>query len=431
MINAVDVFLWGTKIGSLYQKNDRLPISFEYDKDFISSGIQPSPFMMPLSGKIYSFPGLPEESFHGAPGMIADSLPDAFGNAVIDKWLVTRGRKPDSFTTLERLCYTGKRGMGALEYVPSTGPDPTKDNIDITEMSELASEILSSRESAISSEKEMHLSQMLEVGSSAGGARAKALIAWNETTGEVKSGQIDAGEGFKYWLIKFDGVKKNGDHGIADPKQYTLIEYAYYKIACDLGINMTECRIYQKDGLKHFITERFDRLNNDKIHMQSFGALSHIDYNNPGLSGYELLADYASRLEIGQAGREQLFKRMTFNIIGMNCDDHVKNFSFLMDKSGNWTLSPAYDLTFAYAPGSRWLSGHQMTVAGKTNKITEEDLISCGKEMGLGVKFCNRIVSETKESFSKWLQYADNAGLSEERALEVYKGIKEAGEGRF
>ena len=427
MIRSVEVFLWGRRIGILHQAAPDVPVYFEYDRSFVNSGIEVAPFMMPLSSRLYSFQELPENSFHGVPGMIADSLPDRFGNAVIDHWLSGQGRAPESFTALDRLCYTGKRGMGALEYVPATGPDFSGNRIDISEMAKFAAEILSERETKSINEHNAHLAELLEIGSSAGGARAKAIIAWNEVTGEIRSGQIQAGDGFRYWLLKFGDISGNGDHGVKDEKQYTQIEYAYYKMAKDLDISMQECRLYEKDGVKHFLTERFDRIDNRKVHMQTLAALIHSDFNMPGSCSYEMYAEYAKRLNISLDGIKQIYRRMVFAVIGMNCDDHVKNFSFLMDKNGRWTLSPAYDITYAYKPGNKWIAGHQMTIAGKRNGITEQELLSCGKSMELSREFCKSVIAHTKEVVSDWMSYAQQCDITEERALSVANGIDLSG----
>ena len=285
MIDTAEVYLWGTRIGYIHQSEGDIAANFEYDKEFQNSGIEVSPFKMPNSRRIYTFPELAgSDAFRGMPGLVADSLPDKFGNSVIDNWLLSQGRDPGSFTAIERLCYTGKRGMGALEYVPATyNGMQAGETIDVTEMTKLASEILIHKTKMTFDEKEANMARLVEIGSSAGGARAKAVIAWNEMTGEIKSGQVNAGEGFDYWLIKFDGVAGNGDHNMIDKKQYSLIEYAYYLMTRDLDINMSECRIYRKDGLNHFITKRYDRANGQKLHTQTLAALCHFDYNIPGL----------------------------------------------------------------------------------------------------------------------------------------------------
>ncbi len=427
MIDACEVYMWGTRIGVIYQDAPLSAGRFEYDKDFQGSGIELSPFMMPLSNRIYSFPELVRlDAFHGLPGLFADSLPDKFGNAVIDKWLAGQGRQSGSFTAIERLCYTGKRGMGALEYIPSTSPDFANDEIDVTEMTALASEVLSGKENKTLSDKAASVAQLLEIGSSAGGARAKAIIAWNESTGEIRSGQTDAGDSFEHWLIKFDGVTGNGDHALTDKKQYTLIEYAYYLMARDLGIDMWECRIYEKDGLNHFMTKRFDRENGRKVHMQTLAALGHFDYNTPNVCSYETYVDFAKRLGIGKSGIEQIFLRTVFAVKGGNCDDHVKNFSFLMNRKGEWRLSPAYDITFAYNPDNKWISRHQMSINGKTSGITDDNLMSFGKTIGLSAEFCRKIIARTDDVVSMWLEYAAKCGINEERAAEIQRGIIES-----
>jgi serine/threonine-protein kinase HipA len=423
MINTVEVFLWGTKIGTLYQPENTLHVRFEYDPAFLNSHIEVAPFMMPLSEKIYAFPELPIETFQGLPGMIADSLPDRFGNEVVNQWLAKQGRKAETVTALERLCYSGKRSMGALEYAPQTGPLSSNISIDVTRMTELAESILSKKQSAIETASDATIAQIMEIGSSAGGARAKAVIAWNENTDEIRSGQIDAGEGFRYWIMKFGGLDNNGDHGVIDKKQYTQVEYAYYLMAKDCGIDMTECRLYQKDGLTHFITERFDRQNGKKVHMQSLGALTHSDFNNPGAFSYEAYALFARRLGIGKDGMEQIFIRAVFNMAAKNCDDHVKNFSFLMDRKGNWTLSPAYDLTYAYNPGNRWLSKHQMTLNGKMTDVNDVDLLQFGKEIGVSATFGKKAINRVKTVLADWPRYAEKAGVGEERMREIQKNL--------
>ena len=420
MIKSVDVFLWGTHIGTLYQDSMDVTANFEYDSSFISSGIEVAPIKMPLSDKVYSFPELSRTiSFHGLPGLVADSLPDRFGNSVINRWLFSTGHTPDEFSALDRLCYTGKRGMGALEYVPSNGPDNINDELDVNEMVSFASDILSNKNSSVFSGGNVTKAQLIDIGSSAGGARAKAVIAWNPKTGSVRSGQIEAGKGYDYWIIKFDGVDNNGDHEEIDSKQYTLIEYSYYLMAKDLDITMNECKLLEKDGLYHFMTKRFDRVNGDKVHMQTLAALGHYDYNTPCECSYEAYAMFARKLGIGMSGVEQIYRRMVFSDIGKNYDDHVKNFSFLMDRKGKWVLSPAYDISFSYSPGNRWISRHQMTINNKSTNITDEDLIQCGLNMGLNKRKCREIIENTRKVVSKWKQYAEKCKIKENRAEEI------------
>ena len=376
--------------------------------------------MMPLSGKLYRFPELSRlDSFHGLPGLLADSLPDKFGNAVINEWLQRHGRNPESFTAIERLCYTGKRGMGALEFIPSTGPVAGVNEIDVNEMAEFASEILSGKKSAKLSDRELSLAKLMEIGSSAGGARAKAVIAWNQQTGEIHSGQTEPGEGFKQWLIKFDGVDGNGDRGVKDSRQYTRIEYAYYLMATTAGIQMQECRLLKKDDRYHFMTLRYDRKEGDKKHVQTLAALNHFDYNQPRICSYEQYASIATRLNPSLQELKQLYKRAVFNCIAINCDDHVKNFSFMMDRKGNWKMTPAYDITFAYKPNHQWIGSHQMTLNGKSSEIEVKDLLEFGHNIGLSESFCKTSIDEIANVIEKWMSFAAQCEISEERAMEI------------
>lgn len=429
MINAAEIFLWGTKIGTIWKPDGELCANFEYDGAFLRSGIEVSPFMMPLSEKIYRFPELSRvSSFHGLPGLLADSLPDKFGNAVINAWLQRNGRNPESFTAIERLCYTGKRGMGALEFIPSTGPVSNGDEIDVNEMAEFASEILSGRENARLTDRELCLARMIEIGSSAGGARAKAVVAWNPGTGEIRSGQIELGRDFQQWLIKFDGVDGNGDRGITDNRQHTRIEYAYYLMATAAGIRMQECRLLEKDGRSHFMTLRYDRQDGEKIHTQTLAALGHFDYDQPGSCSYEQYAELAKKLNSGSQEIKQLFRRTVFNCIAMNCDDHVKNFSFMMDRRGKWKMTPAYDITFAYKPNHRWLGSHQMSLDGKSAGISRNDLMKFGRNLGLSKTFCEDSVEEIMGVVNQWMSYAERCGIVEERAQEIENILRNQGE---
>lgn len=424
-INTAEVWLWGSRIGYLYQLEGSRLVQFEYDREFLNSGIEISPIMLPLSENVYAFDDLVDvPAFKGMAGVFADSLPDRFGNKIIDAWLAEQGREKDSFTAIERLCYTGSRGMGALEYRPSTGSVSVKENLDVTEMVKLASSVLSDKQDAILSDKKASIAQLIEIGSSAGGARAKAVIALNERTGEIRSGQLLSSSDFDYWLLKFDGVDKNGDHNIHDSRQYTNIEYAYYLMAKDAEINMNECRLLQKDGLCHFMTKRFDRENGKKLHMITLAGLAHLDYNTPCSCSYEMYVKYAKRIGVSQSEIEEIYRRMIFAVEGVNCDDHVKNFSFLMNKKGEWRISPAYDITFAYHPDNKWISRHQMTINGKASEITDEDMIACGVKMGLTVSFCREVIKSAREVVSNWMKYAEKASISESRAIDIALAIE-------
>lgn len=431
MNRSAEVYLWGTRIGIIYLRNGNSFLSFEYDKDFVrnvsGTGIELSPIMMPISGRIYEFPEL-GDSFRGAPGLIADSLPDRFGNAVIRNWLASIGKSESEFNVIDRLCYTGSRGMGALEYVPANGPESNEAaSVDVSEMVKFASEVLNNRsEIRLNTQDNVTYSQLLKLGTSAGGARAKAIVAWNESTGEVRSGQINAGDGFGYWIIKFDGVGKNGDHGLEDEPEYTLIEYAYYLMAQKAGIDMMECKIFFENGRNHFMTKRFDRVNGDKLHVQTLSALAHIDYNIPGLCGYEAASSYLRQIGIIQSGIEEFFRRMVFNVLAVNQDDHVKNISAVMDRRGNWKLSPAYDLTFSYNLSNVWLKAHQMTVNGKSRDITKADISECGKRMGISTRKINSIISEVSGAVDCFDDIAKEVGVRKETIKTISSVMEKA-----
>lgn len=422
-MDVAEVYLWGTRIGAVAQDGiDDIP-KFNYDKEFLRSGIEVSPIVMPASERIYAFPALSRQTFYGLPGLLADSLPDKYGTKLIERYLAERGRSIQSLTAVERLLYTGKRGMGALEFFPQKNYGVAEDApVDINAMVELASAILTNRENIHICIQDNAMEQIINVGTSAGGARAKAVIAWNRQTGDIRSGQIDAGKGYEYWLIKFDGVKNNKDKGDKEDGQaYTRIEYAYYLMAREAGIIMSDCRLYQESGRYHFMTRRFDRDEaGEKIHMQTLGALAHYDYNMPGVYSYEQAAHIIERLGIGQKAVEQFFRRIVFNIITRNQDDHVKNISFLMSRTGQWHLAPAYDITYASDMGNYWLAKHQMSMNGKTENFESEDFYACGKAMNLSKARIKKICEEVKASTLLWEQCAREAFL-EERDMEEVK----------
>lgn len=420
MSTVAEVRLWGRTIGAVALVDGSETASFEYDKSFVQSGIQVAPLMMPLSRRVYYFDALAQQTFHGLPGMLSDSLPDKFGNALIDAWLSVQGRSPASFNAVERLCYTGSRGMGALEYAPAIGPKTRKNSrIQIDRLVKLASEILSHRNnlnvSFAEKSKEDALKGILNVGTSAGGARAKAVIAWNPVTNEVRSGQVKADPGFEYWLLKFDGVSGNKDKELEDPKGYGAVEYAYYLMATDAGISMSKCRILEENGRRHFMTQRFDRLPaGERIHMQSLGAIAHFDYNMAGAYSYEQALLVIRQLGLTMAVTEEMFRRMVFNIIARNQDDHVKNIAFLMDKSGAWTLAPAFDVTYSYQPSGVWTSSHQMLMNGKRDNFELDDFRACAKTASMKRGRAEFIVKEVLNVVKKWPEYAEKAGVSDD-----------------
>ena len=426
-MTLAEVKLWGKTIGAVSWEEETHLANFEYDPEFRESGIEVAPLTMPLSDQIFTFPALPRETFHGLPGLLADSLPDDFGNALINAWLAKEGREPGSFNPVERLCYTGDRGMGALEYAPSEGPSGTKtDRIDVGALVELASEILTKRNNLQGSfapvDREDSLQDILRVGTSAGGARAKAIIAWNPETNEVRSGQIKAGSGFSYWLLKFDGVSGNKDKELEDPAGYGLIEYVYYKMALASGIEMKECRLLKENGRSHFMTRRFDRSDRgQKIHMQSFCAMEHFDFKKAGVYSYEQVLRTIRKLEMPMDSIEEQFRRMTFNIIGRNQDDHVKNIAFLMDRTGKWSLSPAFDMTYSYNPSCEWTSNHQMSLNGKRDKFDAEDFKTCAKNASMKRGRAEEILKEVQDAILKWKSFAKEAGVPNDIATSIAK----------
>lgn len=382
---------------------------------------------MPLQLEPYTFPALSHDTFRGLPGLLADSLPDRYGNALIDVWLARQGRTPESFNAIERLCYIGRRGMGALEFAPSRGPQETRSKeIEIDALVKLASEVLTNRESLAGSftdtTREDALRDILSVGTSAGGARAKAVIAWNPHTNAVRSGQVDAGPGYQYWLLKLDGVSGNKDKELEDPQGYGAIELAYYTMACAGGIVMSECRLLEESGRRHFMTRRFDReADGGKRHMQSLGALAHYDFNQAGAHSYEQALQVIRRLGLPMAAVEQQFRRMAFNIVARNQDDHVKNIAFLMDRDGSWQLAPAFDVTYAYQPSGRWTNQHQMSLNGSRDDFTIEDFRQCARAVSMKRGRAEAILLEISEAVSDWPSFASEAKVNEEQATQIQR----------
>ena len=371
---------------------------------------------MPLAAPIYSFPALPRETFHGLPGLLADSLPDRFGNALIDAWLAGRGRSPGDFNSVERLCYVGVRGMGALEFAPATGPSYGPSAVDVAALVALASEILTSRAALTGSFKaprrQLALQSLLRVGTSVGGARAKAIIAWNPTTDEVRSGQTTAGDGFSHWLLKFDGVAGNRDRELEDPQGYGLVEYAYHLMARTAGITMSACRILHEGGRHHFMTRRFDRTAaGGKLHLQSLGAMAHYDFNQAGAHSYEQALRVIEQLELGKEVVEEQFRRMAFNIVARNQDDHVKNIAFLMDRSGRWSLAPAFDVTYSYNPSGRWTGAHQMSLHGKREGFVADDFVASARNVAMKRGRATGILGQVRDAVLRWPEFAAQAGV--------------------
>lgn len=422
----VEVKLWGTTIGALSQENDNFA-SFEYNPDFVRSGIEPAPITMPVrAGVIYRFPNLSPATFHNLSGLFVDSIPDKFGNKIIDQWLTQNGREPGSFSALERLCYTGSRGMGALEFYPAIHSNIIESEpLEIERLRALAANILDQRKKIKVKLREKEIfEQIIKVGTSAGGARAKVLIAYNEATNTVISGQVRAPEGFGYWLLKFDDIENNRDKENADPAGFGALEYTYSEIAKEAGIQMTECRLLEDGDHRHFMTRRFDRTENgNKLHYQSLTAIAHYDFNIAGAYSYEQAFIVAKRIGLTMTDIEQMYRRAVFNICARNQDDHTKNIGFLMDKRGHWKLAPAFDVTYAYNPNGRWTGTHQMTFNGKRENFTLEDFKIVAKNAGLVQRRYKRILEQVQDSLATFKKRAKVNDVPKNLIQEVEKNL--------
>jgi serine/threonine-protein kinase HipA len=425
MSEDAEVNLWGRTIGAVSLEPDDRAAIFQYDPLFARSGIEVAPFTMPLRREPYAFPGLSYESFKGLPGLLADSLPDRYGNALINTWLARRGRTPESANPVERLCYTGKRGMGALEFAPVKGPNPSADaDIQIAELVELASAVLNERDgfeaSLAPGREEDGLLQILSVGMSAGGARAKAVVAWNPATNEVRSGQVAAGPGFEHWLLKFDGVGDRSREVFNETEGFGAIEYAYSLMARAARMQMSDCRLFEENSRRHFMTRRFDRKGDgEKLHMQSLAAMQHFDFNLAGANSYEQALMTIRRLGLSMDAVEEQFRRMAFNIVARNQDDHVKNIAFLMDRDGSWTLSPAFDVSYAYAPDGQWTGRHQMSLNGKRDAFVVDDFVQCAESASMKRGRAVAILEEVCAAVTNWPSFAAEAGVADTDAERI------------
>lgn len=409
MVNA-EVILWDERAGAIVWDERRNVAAFRYDEDFVEKGIELSPVIMPLSsGKVYEFPELRSNTFSGLPGLLADALPDAFGRALLDKWLASVGK---TFANpIERLCYQGKRGMGALEFVPAYAEYlENSEKLEVDSLIAVANQVLQSKEAFstnLQTDAQEAIANIIRVGTSAGGQRAKAVIAYNDATGEVRSGQTTAPEGFDYWLIKLDGVDhvaRTSSAVLSDPMHFGEIEYVHYLLAKAAGINMTECRLYREHDRAHFMTRRFDRVNGHKIHMQTLCGLAHYDFNMLHAYSYEQAFGIMRRLRLTYPEAEEFYRRMVFNVVARNQDDHTKNISFLMNRKGEWRLSPAYDMSWAYNPAGGWTNTHQMSINNKWDNITRDDLLKVAYEMN--VKRAKTIIDQVVDAVSQWPRFA-------------------------
>jgi serine/threonine-protein kinase HipA len=417
MNSIAQIKIFNKKVGAVAYDSTKGTALFEFEDSFLKTGLDLSPIKMPAKnakGKIFSFTELSRSNtFKGMPGLLADVLPDKYGNALINNWLAKNGRPTDSLDPVETLCFIGKRGMGALEFNPVNPPTTNNSTkVEIGSMVQIAQDILSERKSFttnLSAEEEKAMADILKIGTSAGGARAKAIIAFNPLTKEVKSGQTDAPADFNHWLIKFDGVD---DEQFGASNGYGRVEMAYYKMAIDCGIDMMESRLFEENGRAHFMTRRFDRpTENTKLHVQTFCAMQHYDFNEVNLYSYEQLFETMRILNLPYSQHEQLYRRMLLNVMGRNCDDHTKNFAFVMDEAGTWKLSPAYDVCHAYRPASPWVSQQSLSVNGKRNNITKDDLLAVAKL--LSIKKAAKIIAQVSDVVNRWEDYADEQKVPE------------------
>ncbi len=431
MVDVALVKIWSELTGAVRWDTVRQLASFQYNKKFLEKGYDLSPIKMPISNgdRIYNFPELRKTkneqsaTFNGLPGLLADSLPDKYGNQLIDKWLAQNGRPPDSMNPVEQLCFIGARGMGALEFEPSQLKVSKRTfAIEIKSLVEIARLMLSNREDFevnLQEDERKAMGEILKIGTSAGGARPKAVIAYNKKTGEVRSGQTLAPKGFEHWLLKLDGVS---DTQIGTSHGFGRVEYAYSLMAKECGIEMMECTLLEENGRAHFMTKRFDREGcNTKHHIQTFCGIQHFDYNNIHGYSYEQLFQTMRMLKLTYPEAEQMFRRMVFNVMSTNYDDHTKNFSFRLKQGGKWELSPAYDLCYSYDPTNVWVSQHTLSINGKHREINKADLITIAKANN--IKRGERIIEAIKSIVCQWPDYAKQTGVSEELKNSITKTL--------
>ena len=422
MVKTAFVKLWGNLVGAVAWDEQQQIAFFEYDPKFLQSQLAISPIKMPLESRIFSFPELRGvHTFKGLPGLLADALPDRYGNDLINIWLAQNGRPEDSLNPVELLCFIGSRGMGALEFEPSTAPITKSHTLELSSLIETTQRLLNNKEAyKIHTDHEMRevLLEVLKMGTSAGGARPKAIIAYNENTGEIRSGQTMV-KGFEHWLLKFDGVNDTqfgASHG------YGRVEMAYYRMATSAGLQMMESRLIEEEERAHFMTKRFDRVGgNQKIHMQTLCAIAHYDFNQILSYSYEQLFQTMRLLRLTYSEAEQMFRRMVFNVLAKNCDDHTKNFAFLMHPDGKWTLAPAYDVCYAYRPGSDWVSQHNLSINGKRKNITIDDFLILAKQNS--IKRPELIIDEVQSAVNNWLQFAAEYHVDDKLARAIDKTL--------
>lgn len=427
MIQTAFVKIWGELVGAIaWDQNQQLGL-FEYDKKFRSKNWNLAPIKVPVNSNqsIFSFPELRPQrnsefnTFKGLPGLLADVLPDQYGNQLIKIWLAQQGRPENDMNPVETLCFIGTRGMGALEFEPMQLKAVQRTfKVEIQSLVDIAQQMLDKREefySNIQKDQENSIKEIITIGTSAGGARPKAVIAYNEKTGEVRSGQTNAPNGFEHWLIKLDGVS---DIQVGASKGYGRVEMAYYLMAKACGIEMMESKLLEENGRAHFMTKRFDREGSStKHHIQTWCAMSHFDFNEVTSFSYEQLFQTMRTLKLPYPQATQLFRRMVFNVIARNCDDHTKNFAFRLKKDADWELAPAYDICHAYRPGSVWVSQHALSINGKRKEILKQDLMVVAKSMN--IKKAEMIIDEINKTVNNWEDFASQAKVSHEKTKAI------------
>lgn len=414
---VIEVRIWDHLVGAVAPDPGLGSYVFEYDPAWRKRGIELSPLMMPVSGAQASFvfPSL-ADSFKRLPGLLADALPDDFGNALIDAWMAAHGVSKYSVTALDRLAYMGRRGLGALEFKPAKGSAvESQKPLEMQSLVEAARKILHGN-LAGDVHAQAALANIIRVGTSAGGARAKAVIAWNPSTEEIRSGQFDVADGFEHWLLKFDGLGK--DFELGSTEDYGRVEYAYHLMAArGAGILMSPCRLLEENGRAHFMTKRFDREGNRKHHVQSLCAMQHLDYKQRGTHAYEQFFLTLAELGLGAGAREQGFRRMAFNVMARNCDDHTKNFGFRLREGGGWELAPAYDVTHAYNPKGEWTYQHLMSVNGRFDAIDRGDLLAIADRFS--VPGARQILDQVNAALAAWPEFAGQAKLSADKQRQI------------
>lgn len=434
MQNLAEVRLWQRQVGALVFDPDTQLALFEYAPEWLAEGAEIAPLRMPRTKGKFQFPGLGRQTYKGLPAVFADSLPDDFGNAVINAWLARNGRSGDSFSPLERLLYTGRRGMGALEYAPAmnTAPASAAQTLELASLVAMAQAVLDERANLgvtldAALEDQQGLSAILQVGTSAGGARPKAVIAINRERTEIRSGQLDAPEGFEHYLLKFDGVEeqKTNSEVFGDPQGFGRMEYAYYLMACDAGLNMSPCELLLEGERAHFMTRRFDRDGNRKLHYSSLCAMDHADYNRPGTYSYEELLSVARSLRLPREDAVEIFRRMVFNVVGRNHDDHSKNFGFVLSSPHSaWRLAPAFDVAYSYKANSSWVNSHQLSLNGKRDDFNIDDLMAVAGLIGNFRQQAKQIIDQVTEVVSQWPDYAEKAGVFDGFRQQIRQNLR-------